>query len=239
MELDEPSNEKRNTKKFAMDQELNELLMENFFEYKKNEKIKKGVRSRVISFNNPSQNLPSIYWDDRFYKGFLNFGEFKEICEEIIRLSINIKSDNKDIKSFRFSKWVLRVSTYMVVAVVLLIVIGMLFFSSQITMIIYGSVVLGLLAAVITFINSIYVFLHTPADIYEKSKYLDVLFQYISNLNEQFRASRLLFKFNIQVMSLEIIKLMSDEKLEEEFEMSKLNEKDNLKRKSKRMSFYN
>lgn len=187
--------------------ELNEVMLENYFQSKAAEKVRKGLRRRVIPFAEILDNRAMKYWDDRFYKGFISYGNFMQIVEQVTLLSSDVKDIQQQNNKFKANKFILKLMTFLVVITILIIVGGVAATkdAQQDSIITFG-IVAASISILLGLANALHVFFAPNNHLTLVSKKIANLTEFIVGLNRDYEKQGLIFKFDIQLMNLDIVK---------------------------------
>jgi len=189
------------------DRGIQDELVNTFLTHDLREKQKRAERKITISFYNKKRNLGAGAWNEKFFKSYLSFNDFCEICDTYSEISAEIDSHKVQMKYLTRSKKVVKVSFGLVAIAFLLFFLALQQWFSFSKELYLAGMMLASIAVVASFISSIVALGQIPKIEKCINPAFNRLVEYTSVLNERMKEKHLRFHFDIQLMQLDIVKM--------------------------------
>lgn len=189
------------------DRGLQDELVNTFLTFDMREKQKRSERRITIPFYNAKGSLGMGTWNDKFFKGYLSFQEFCEICDTYSEIRADVESHRVQMKSLTRSKKVVKVSFGLVLFAFFLFFVALQQWFSFSKELYLAGMLLACIAVISSFVSSLIALGQIPK--LEKciNPAFNRLIEYTNLLNEKMKEKHLTFHFDIQLMQLDIIKM--------------------------------
>ncbi len=189
------------------DRGIQDDLVNTYLAYDISEKRKRAELRRSIPLHMNKGEIIQSYYDEKFFKESLSFDEFKNICNDLAGLRVDIMENKVELKALSKSKRTVKYSfTLVVIALIIFFVALQEWFSFSKELYLAG-LGLSIMGVVASFICSVIAVIDIP----KLDKCINPAFtrlsEYISELNDKMKARLLRFQFDVQLMQVDVSKL--------------------------------